>query len=96
MFDLNIYMEIHSEKDFPKLRDQLQRWRKRFPMFKHNVRQIEDVIEKHITKYSQHLVKYRQTKNKHHLEHAQVEIDEINRVLQTVEKIELMAMLGQR
>jgi hypothetical protein len=89
-------MEIHSEKDFLELRNHFRKWRSRFPMFKHNVKQIEDAIEKHITKYSQHLVKYRQTKNKSHIEHAQVEIDEINRILKTVEKIELMALLSKR
>lgn len=96
LFGLNSCMEIHSEKDFPELRRQFQRWRKRFPMFTHDVLKIERIIEQHITNYSNHLVNYRRTHSKQHLEYAQVEIDEINRVLQLVGKIELMAMLSQR
>jgi hypothetical protein len=41
------------------------------------------------------MVNYRQTKSKSWLEKAQKEIDEINRVVSTVEKIELMAMLSR-
>jgi len=48
LFDLNIYMQIHSEKDFQGLRDQFSQWRKRFPMFKHDVQQIEHIINTHI------------------------------------------------
>jgi hypothetical protein len=88
-------MEIHSEKDFPKLRDQYAEWRTRFSMFSRDVRRIQDAIESHITAYSKHLVNYRQTKSKRYLENAQVEIDEINRILKTVEKIELMALLSK-
>ena len=88
-------MEISSHEDFPLLREKFSSWRKRFPLFKHNVKQIEDAVEKHITQYSQYLVQYRQTKSKAYLEKAQHEIDEINRVVTLVEKIELMAMLSQ-
>ena len=88
-------MQIASEKDFPELRNQFTLWRRRFPMFAHDVKQIERVIEQHITNYSKHLVEYRRTHQKKYLEHAQVEIDEINRVLQLVSKLELMAMLSQ-
>ena len=95
MFGLNICMQIESEKDFPELRRQFNVWQKRFPMFKHDVHQIEHIIENHIQKYSIALVHYRQTHSKSHLERAQQEIDEINRVLSTVGKLELMAMLSQ-
>ena len=88
-------MQIASEKDFPELRKQFTIWRRRFPMFAHDVKQIEKVIEQHITNYSKHLVEYRRTHQKKYLEHAQVEVDEINRVLQLVSKMELMAMLSQ-
>ena len=30
-------IEISSHEDFDKLRDQLTKWRKRFPMFTHDV-----------------------------------------------------------
>ena len=88
-------MQIESERDFPELRQQFQIWRKRFPMFAHDVHKIEHVIENFITRYSNHLVLYRQTKRKSHLEAAQQEIDNINRSLEIVSKLELMAMLSR-
>lgn len=88
-------MQIESEQDFSELRKQFGIWRKRFPMFKHDVNQIEHIIEQHIQNYSKALVHHRQTKSRSHLEKAQLEIDAINRVLSTVGKLELMAMLSQ-
>lgn len=87
-------MHIASEEDFPKLRQQMQTWRKRFPMFKHDVNQIEHIIEQHIQNFAIAGVHYRQTKSKKYIEIAQHELDEINRVLSTVEKLELMAILS--
>jgi hypothetical protein len=95
LFDLNICMEIQSEEDFPRLREQILIWRKRFPMFRHDVNQIENIIEIHIQNHSIALVFYRQTKKKKFLEDAQREIDGINRILSTVSKLELMAILSQ-
>jgi len=89
-------MHIESEKDFPELRRQFFVWRKRFPMFIHDVHQIEHIIEEHIQKYSIALVHYRQRHSTSYLEIAQKEIDEINRVLSTVGKLELMALLSER
>ena len=89
-------MEIHSEKDFPALRKHIDQMRSKHPMFRHDVQRVEKAIEQHITNYSKHLVKYRQSKSNRYLENAQVEIDEINRILSTVEKIELMALLSRR
>jgi len=88
-------MQIESDKDFPQIRKQFDAWRKRFPMFKHDVNHIEKIIETHIQNHSIIMVHYRQTKNKSWLEKAQNEIDEINRVVNTVEKIELMSMLSR-
>ena len=95
MFDLNIDMQIESDKDFPELRKQFNVWRKRFPMFTHDVKRIEAIVEQHIKNHSIALMYYRQTHGKSHLEQAQQEIDAINRVVATVEKIELMAMLSR-
>ena len=95
MFDLNIYMEIESEKDFTELRQYLNKLSKRFPMFRHDVAQIERIIEEHIKNHSIALVHYRQSKQKMYLERAQSEIAGINRVLSTVGKLELMSMLSQ-
>jgi hypothetical protein len=88
-------MEIESEKDFSKLRAQILIWRKRFPMFRHDVDHIEDIIETHIQNHSIALVFYRQTKQKKFLKDAQQEIDAINRTVSMIEKLELMAMLSQ-
>ncbi len=88
-------MQIESDKDFIELRKQFSIWRKRFPMFTHDVNQIEHIIEEHIQNHSIIMVMHRQTHSRSYLEKAQQEIDSINRVLATVEKIELMAMLSR-
>jgi hypothetical protein len=88
-------MQIESEKDFKELRNKFAEWRRRFPMFRHDVNQIELIIETHIQSHSIALVFYRQTRKKKFLEDAQQEIDAINRVLSTVGKLEIMALLSQ-
>jgi len=88
-------VQIESDKDFLELRKQFGVWRKRFPMFSHDVNQIESIIENRIQNYSIALVYYRQTRGKNHLERAQQEIDAINTVLATVEKMELMSLLSR-
>jgi hypothetical protein len=95
LFDLNIGMQIESDQDFPKLRHQFAEWRKRFPMFTHDVTSIERIVEQHIKRHSQIMVMYRQTKNRSYLEKAQQEIDAINSTISTVEKIELMSILSR-
>ena len=89
-------MQIESEKDFDKLQDQFIRWRRQFPMFTHDIKEIEKNINRHIQEHSRILVDYRRTKNKSYIDKAQVEIDAINRILTTVSKLELMALLSQR
>ena len=89
-------MEIKSENDFKELRQHINSLSKRFPMFRHDVAQIEKIIEEHIKNHSIALVHYRQTHHKIYLEKAQKEIDEINRVLELVGKMELMSLLSQR
>ena len=88
-------MQIESDKDFDQLREQYSAWRKRFPMFTHDVRQIEHIIDNHIQTHSKIMVQYRQTHSRSYLEKAQLEIDAINKVIATVEKLELMAMLAR-
>ena len=95
MFDLNIRMKIESDKDFNQLREQFSAWRNRFPMFVHDVQRIEKIINQHITAHSKIMVMYRQTKNRSYLEKAQQEINTINTVLATVEKMELMSLLSR-
>ncbi len=88
-------MKIETSQDFTDLRNQFSAWRKRFPMFTHDVQRIEKIIDEHIQAHSKIMVLYRQTKNKSYIEKAQQEIDAINRILETVEKLELMAMLSR-
>ena len=88
-------MHVESDKDFPELRKQFAAWRRRFPMFTHDVNRIETIVETHIQNFAICGVHYRQTKQRQYLEKAQHELDEINRVIGTVEKIELMAMLSR-
>jgi hypothetical protein len=89
-------MQVESEQDFSELRKRIQEWRKRFPMFVHDVHKIEHIIEQHIQNFSIAGVHYRQSKSKKYLELAQKELDEINRIITTVEKLELIALLSQR
>jgi hypothetical protein len=86
-------MKVESEQDFKELQNQFSAWRKRFPMFTHDVQQIEKIIDSHIQQHSKIMVLYRQTRSRSHLERAQLEIDAINQIIDTVEKLELMAML---
>ena len=95
MFDLNIRMKVESDQDFKQLREQFTIWRHRFPMFIHDVQRIEKIINQHITAHSKIMVMYRQTKNRSYLEKAQLEINTINTVLATVEKMELMSLLSR-
>jgi hypothetical protein len=88
-------MKIESDQDFANLAQQFADWRNRFPMFAHDVKQIEKIIDSHIQDHSKIMVMYRQTHNKSYIEKAQQEIDAINRVIATVEKLELMAMLSR-
>jgi hypothetical protein len=86
-------MKVETDKDFEQLRAQFSAWRRRFPMFTHDVQRIEKIIDEHIQAHSKIMVMYRQTKNRSYLEKAQQEIDAINKIINTVEKMELMAML---
>ena len=88
-------MKIQSDKDFEQLRAQFTGWRKRFPMFTHDVQQIEKMINEHIQEHSKIMVLHRQTHSRSYLEKAQLEIDAINNIIDTVEKLELMAMLSR-
>ena len=88
-------MKIESDKDYEQLRAQFTGWRKRFPMFTHDVQRIEKIIDEHIQTHSKIMVMYRQTHSKSYLEKAQLEIDAINKIIDTVEKMELMAMLSR-
>jgi hypothetical protein len=88
-------MQIESDKDFIELRKQFLIWRKRFPMFAHDVYQIEKIIDLHIQQHSKIMVMHRQTHSKSYLERAQKEIYAINKIINTVEKMEIIAMLSK-
>jgi hypothetical protein len=65
-------------------------------MFPHDVRKIEDSVEDLIKKHSISLMYYRQTHKPYYIRQAKGYIDEINGVILTIEKIELMALLSRR
>ena len=88
-------MKIESDRDYEQLRAQFAGWRKRFPMFTHDVKRIEKIIDEHIQEHSKIMVMYRQTHSRNYLEKAQQEINAINKIIDTVEKMELMAMLSR-
>jgi hypothetical protein len=88
--------EITSHNDFNKLREQLDAWKRRFPMFSHDVRKIQSSIEVHMKNYMDHLIRYKQTKSNHCIEKAQAEIDKINQLMNTISKVELLALLSKR
>ena len=88
-------LEIKSHEDFNKLRDQLTKWHKRFPMFTHDIRSIQNSIEVHMKNYMDFLIKYKQTKKDRYIESAQSEIDKINTLMNTISKVELMALLSK-
>ena len=88
-------MNIESEKDFPLVRSKIQEWKKRFPMFRHDVDRIETIVEAHIQNYSTALVYHRQTHKKNYLEKAEKELQAIASVVAIAEKMELMAILSR-
>ena len=65
-------------------------------MFRKDVQEIETAVETHIQNYSRHQVSYKQTHKNYYIEQAQQELDEINRIITLVEKLEVMAMLSKR
>jgi len=87
--------DITSHEDFNRLRSQLDKWRKRFPMFSHDIRTIQNSIEQHMKAYMEHLIRYKQTKSEHCIANAQAEIDKINELMNTISKVELMAILSK-
>lgn len=88
-------MQIESENDFTKLRQHMTAWHRKFPMFRHDVVRIESAVEEHIKQYSIAMVHYRQSHKRHFLQQAERHIDDINQIILTAEKMELMAMLSQ-
>jgi hypothetical protein len=53
------------------------------------------MINEHIQEHSKIMVLHRQTHSRSYLEKAQLEVDAINTIIDTVEKLELMAMLSR-
>jgi type III secretory pathway component EscR len=64
-------------------------------MFTHDIRSIQNSIEVHMKNYMDFLIKYKQTKKNRYIESAQSEIDKINVLMNTISKVELMALLSK-
>jgi hypothetical protein len=82
--------------DIAEIRNRCQVWRRRHKMFIHDIRRIENSIEKHITNYSNYMVLHRQTHKQHYIDKAEQEEIEIKKLIDFVEKIELMSLLSRR
>lgn len=89
-----IDMFISSDKDFPEVRSKIREWRRRFPMFSHDISRLENIIEGKISNYSRLMVQHRQTKQRYCLDDAEKEIQSINNILAMADKMELMAILS--
>jgi hypothetical protein len=81
--------------DFSEVRKRCIEWRRRHGMFNQDIRKIETTIEKHISNYSDHMVMYRQTHKRSYLERAELEVKEIEKLINLVEKIELISLLSR-
>lgn len=88
-------MECKSAEDFDLVREEIRKWRKRHPMFLHDIKNLEKIVEYHISEHSRILVEYRRTKSKRYLEKAQEQVKEVNRIMSTVGKVELMSILSR-
>lgn len=88
-------MQIISEADFSKIDQQFVFWKRTFPEFYKDIKQLERSIEIHRKNISISYVLYRQTHKSRHLNAVQNEIKMINSLLQVAEKMELMAMLSR-
>lgn len=85
-----------SNMDIAEIRNRCQTWRRRHSMFIHDIRRIESAIEKHISNYSNCLVLHRQTHKSIYLDKAEKEVEEIKKLIDFVEKMELMSLLSRR
>ena len=85
-----------SIMNIAEIRGKCQAWRRRHSMFAHDIRRIEASIEKHISNYSNYMVLHRQTHKNSYIEKAEQEVEEIKKLIDFVEKIELMSLLSRR
>lgn len=85
-----------SSMDIREIREKCQQWRRRHNMFAHDIRRLESSIEKHISNYSNFMVMHRQTHKDSYLQKANEEVEEIRKLINFVEKIELMSLLSRR
>ena len=89
-------MIVKYEDDFPRLARHIRNYKKRFPMFMHDIRKLESNIEQLKKEYSFYTIKQKQSKSEHYLTQANQKIEEINQVILLIDKIELMAILSRR
>ena len=88
-------MIVKYEDDFPRLSRHIRNYKKRFPMFMHDIRKLESNIEQLKKEYSFYIIKHKQTKSEHYLTQANQKIEEINQVILLIDKIELIAILSR-
>lgn len=88
-------MIVESEKDFMNLRMYISTWYVKFPLFKHDILEIEQIIEERIKQYSIAMVYYRQSHKQNYLDQANEQIGHMNRIISIADKMVLMALLSK-
>ena len=88
-------MIVKYEDDFPRLAKHIRNYKKRFPMFIHDIRKLENNIDQLKKEYSFYIIKYKQNKSETYLLQAEQKIAEINQVILLIDKIELLAILSK-
>jgi len=88
-------MQISSDKDFEKVAKHLKKYKTHFPLFVKDINKIENTIIQYQKNYSNFMVSYRQSKRNASLVRANEEIDKINHLISTLDKIELMALMAK-
>jgi len=88
-------MRVINEDNLNDVKKHLKKYKKNFPLFLKDIERIESNIAKYSKNYSNIMVSYRQSKSRGHLQKAQEELDKINNLILTLDKIELMALMAK-
>ena len=81
---------------FAEVRSTIRKYKKKFPMFVHDVNRLENSIEHHIKQHGNYMVQYRQSKKESFAEKANIELDKIKNLIDEIEKIELIIHLSKK
>ena len=88
-------MIVKDEDDFDRLRVHIKKYRRKYPMFSKDVERLQSTVENHIKLYSQYMFQHRSTKSQKYVDKAELEIEKINNLVKTIERIELLMHLSK-